>query len=44
MPVAPSASTSHASVAPEKKVNPKPMNMDTPTQPHRGARTCHRAK
>ena len=40
-PVAWSASTSQASVAPEKKVNPRPSRTEARAQPQNGAWTCH---
>ena len=40
-PVALSASTSQASVAPEKNVNPSPRRIDAIAQPEEAARTCH---
>ena len=40
-PVAVSASTSHASVAPEKNVNPSPSTIDATAQPRNGALICH---
>ena len=40
-PVAASASTSHASVAPEKNVNPSPSSIDDSAQPMNGASICH---
>ena len=40
-PVAASASTSHASVAPEKNVNPSPSRIEAIAQPQNGAWTCH---
>ena len=40
-PLARSASTSHASVAPEKKVNPSPSRIEAIAHPRRPARTCH---
>jgi hypothetical protein len=39
-PVAPSASTSHASTAPEKKVKPRPINIETTAHCQNGAPTC----
>ena len=39
--VAWSASTSHASVAPEKNVNPRPRSIDASAQPQNGARSSH---
>ena len=35
------ASTSHASTAPEKNVNPSPMSMETSAQAQNGASSCH---
>ena len=40
-PVALRASTSQASVAPEKNVNPSPSSADASAQPMNGAWTCH---
>ena len=40
-PVAVSASTSHASVAPEKNVNPRPSRIEASAQPSSGACHCH---
>ena len=40
-PVAVSASTSHASVAPEKNVKPRPSRIEESAQPHSGAWICH---
>jgi hypothetical protein len=40
-PVAPRASTSHASVAPEKNVKPRPSRTDASAQPMNGALICH---
>ena len=40
-PVAPSASTSHASVAPLKNVNPRPRRIEARAQPMKGASICH---
>ena len=40
-PVAASASTSHASVAPEKNVKPRPSRIDASAQPTNGASVCH---
>ena len=39
-PVAVSASTSHASTAPEKNVNPRPSRIDTTAHCQNGASTC----
>jgi hypothetical protein len=39
--VAASASTSQASVAPEKKVKPSPISSEARSQPAKGARTIH---
>ena len=36
-----SASTSHASTAPEKKVNPSPINTETIAHSQKGASSCH---
>ena len=41
-PTAVSASTSHASTAPEKKVNPRPMSTDTTAHCQKGA--CSRQR
>ena len=38
------ASTSQASVAPEKKVNPSPMRIEAMAQPAMGARSFHIAR
>jgi hypothetical protein len=35
------SSTSHASVAPEKNVNPRPRRIEATAQPRNGAWTCH---
>ena len=43
-PVAASASTSHASVAPEKKVKPRPSRIEAIAQPSSGAWTCHMSR
>ena len=43
-PVAWSASTSHASVAPEKNVNPRPSSIDERAQPMNGASICHMSR
>ena len=40
-PVAVSASTSHASTAPEKNVNPSPIRIDTTAHCQNGASICH---
>ncbi len=40
-PVAARASTSHASVAPEKNVNPSPSKIEEIAQPTSGAWICH---
>jgi hypothetical protein len=40
-PVAPSASTSHASTAPEKNVKPRPMSSETAAHAPNGAAICH---
>jgi hypothetical protein len=40
-PVAASASTSHASVAPEKKVKPRPSSIEDSAQPQNGACRFH---
>jgi hypothetical protein len=40
-PVAVSASTSHASTAPEKNVNPRPISRETTAHCQNGASTCH---
>ena len=40
-PVAASASTSQASVAPEKNVKPRPSRIDAIAQPQNGACSCH---
>ena len=32
---------SHASVAPEKKVKPRPSRIEAMAQPHSGALICH---
>ena len=40
-PVKVSASTSQASVAPEKKVKPRPSSTDAIAQPQSGAWVCH---
>ena len=40
-PVAVSASTSHASTAPEKNVNPSPRSTETSAHAQNGASTCH---
>ena len=40
-PVAFRASTSHASTAPEKNVNPSPSATETSAQDQNGASTCH---
>jgi hypothetical protein len=40
-PVADSASTSHASVAPEKNVKPRPSRIEATAQPISGAWICH---
>ena len=42
-PVAASASTSHASTAPEKKVNPSPSRIEAPAHCQNGASICHRS-
>ena len=42
-PVAASASTSHASTAPEKKVKPSPSSSDAIAHCQNGASTCHRS-
>ena len=39
-PVAVSASTSHASTAPEKKVNPRPSSIDASAHAQNGASIC----
>jgi hypothetical protein len=41
-PVALSASTSHASTAPEKKVNPSPSRSEATAQAQNAASICHR--
>ena len=41
-PVAASASTSHASTAPEKKVKPRPSSIETTAHAQNGASTCQR--
>ena len=43
-PVACSASTSHASVAPEKNVNPSPSRIEASAQPSSPARICHMSR
>ena len=43
-PGAPRASTSQASVAPEKNVNPRPSRIEATAQPISGAWTCHITK
>ena len=40
-PVAASASTSHASTAPEKNVNPRPSHIETTAHCQNGASICH---
>ena len=40
-PVAVSASTSHASTAPEKNVNPSPSSIDTIAHSQNDASICH---
>ncbi len=40
-PVAVSASTSHASTAPEKKVKPRPSSIEATAHCQNGASTCH---
>ncbi len=40
-PVKRSASTSHASTAPEKNVKPSPITTDTAAQAQNGASSCH---
>ena len=42
-PVALSASTSHASTAPEKKVNPSPSSIETSAHSQNGASSCQRS-
>ena len=42
-PVAASASTSHASTAPEKKVKPSPSSIDATAHSQNGASICHRS-
>ena len=42
-PVAASASTSQASTAPEKKVNPSPSRIEATAHSQNGASTCHRS-
>ena len=39
-PVAVSASTSHASTAPEKNVNPSPIRIETTAHAQNGASIC----
>ena len=39
-PVAASASTSHASTAPEKNVKPRPISIDTIAHAQNGASIC----
>ena len=41
-PVAASASTSHASTAPEKNVKPRPISIDTIAHCQKAASTCQR--
>jgi hypothetical protein len=43
-PLAPRASTSHASVAPEKNVKPSPSRMEAMAKPHNGACICHMSR
>ncbi len=43
-PVAARASTSQASVAPEKNVNPRPRRIEATAQPSSGAWICHIAR